>query len=213
MRSIGVLLALLCLTDISVADEAMMVPIPDFAPPSIPFDVQGGLVEAWSRYLPCEANSAQFKATILQSHKSADWNSQVRVSISDNATVTRKLENFDPNAFDNAVAVTLVSDDNGIADSASFAVIELQAKDRKNKPFSIYAAKIRNNHEYNVVVRWSDKGDVSASIDGGEFRHFDMNKRATTITFFVSGTKAEIHDLRVGRIGPKPEGKDACNVS
>ena len=190
-----------------------MTPIPDFAPQLIPFDVQGGNVESWSRYLPCEANTATFKTKILQSHTDPQWNSQIRISLSNDPTIDRKFENFDEKKLDASVAVTLVSDVNGLAHSKSFSVIEAHQKGKKGFPFLRFPTSVQNNQEYLVVLHWGSKGEVSASINGGPALMLNMGKRVTTLSLFASGVKVEVRDLQIGRIGPKPKGNEACAIS
>jgi hypothetical protein len=150
---------------------------------------------------------------MLQSHIDPQWNSQIRVNLSNDPTVDRKFENFDEKKLDASVAVTLVSDINGVPDSKSFSVIEVHKKGEKKFQYLRFPTSVRNNHEYLVVLHWGSKGTVSASIDGGPELMLNMNRRVTTLSLFASGVKVEVRDLQIGKIGPKPKDNEACAIS
>ena len=195
----------------AMADTQRLNPIPGFAPRSIPFDIPGGQFDQWSKYLPCEANFATFKVDILRSHVNPQWNSQVRVSVSNNPVDQHNSKPAERNAFE-WIALTLVSDVNGIASVKSASAIE-QHKDGKTVRGMRLHDEIKNNQEYRIRLRWGTEGEVSASIDGGQEVELKMGKRVTTLNLYASGVKAEFRDLQIGRLGPKPEGRYACAVS
>jgi len=194
-----------------MAEAQSFSPIPNFAPQSIPFDIPGGQFDQWSKYLPCEANFVSFKITILRSHVNPNWNSQVRVSLSNNPVDQHGSKPSERNAFE-WIALTLVSDMNGIESVKSVAGIE-QHKNGKTVLGMRLPDEIVNNREYRIRLRWGIEGEVSASIDGGRDVELKMGKRVTTLNLYASGVKAEFRDLRIGRLGPKPEGRYACAVS
>lgn len=200
-------LLLVFLPPIAVAQP--FVPFGNFAPAIMAFRADGGDVKTWARYLPCESNTAHLQVKILRSFPHPVWLSGVIVALSNNP----KDKAADMASFDRAVRISLTSDHTGRPQFKSLAYIELQTKERMQQRASILSNSIRNGQLHNIDLKWTETGIVTASIDGGLPQSRNMDRRITTLGIFTSGAQTEIHNLQVGRTGPKPSGRDACGIS
>ena len=181
-----------------IANAAMppFEPIAGFAPDSIMYDEPGGQFDRWFKKLPCEANRADVTVKFLKRDRDSKWSPLARLQINPPEEVNEKDWPYE------ALGATV----NGPWGRSipPLTYVQWNSRDAYGKPqirnFRIAPVDIRD--PVHIEVSWTPDGTATFSFNEGPLIVLPAIGPITSIGAFVSSSKFEFMNLRVGHAGP-----------